>query len=361
MARKFNFSAGPSTLPLSVLQGLQRSMVEHDNAGMSLIEASHRSKEYDAVHNRAIELLRELLSVPATHEILLLGGGATMQFAMVPMNFLPQGASCDLAHSGAWAKKALGDAKKIGNVRLAFDGSAADFMSLPVQQELSLDPKAAYFHLTSNETIGGVQWKEFPDSGEVPIVADMSSDIMSRPFSFDKFGLIYAGAQKNLGPAGVTVVIIRKDMLERCPDSLPAYLNYKTHAESNSLYNTPPVFSINAMRLVLEWVKAEGGLAEFDDRSRDKSALLYDTIEHSDGFYTNPVDPRFRSTMNVVFRMSSEELEKQFISQATAAGLDGLKGHRSVGGCRASIYNAMPMEGVEALAQFMRDFAKNNR
>ncbi|TVQ36163.1 MAG: 3-phosphoserine/phosphohydroxythreonine transaminase [Spirochaetaceae bacterium] len=361
MVRKYNFSAGPSTLPLSVLQELQRTLVEHNGAGLSLIEASHRSKEYEAVHNSAISLFRELLAVPRTHEILLLGGGATLQFAMVPLNFLLSGSSCDLAHSGAWARKALEDARKVGSVRLAFDGSASSFMTLPTRQELSLDPDAAYFHLTSNETIGGVQWKEFPDTGAVPIVADMSSDIMSRPISFDRFGLIYAGAQKNLGPAGVTVVIIRKDMLDRCPDTLPAYLSYKVHAESNSLYNTPPVFSINAMRLVLQWVKEEGGLAECDRRAHSKSATLYDAIEGSDGFYRNPVDPRCRSTMNVVFRLPTEELEKRFVSEATAAGLDGLKGHRSVGGCRASIYNAMPTEGVAALAEFMSDFASKHR
>ncbi len=360
MARKYNFSAGPCTLPLSVLEQLRDTMVEHENAGLSLIEASHRSKEYEAVHDQTIELLRELLSVPQSHQVLLLGGGATLQFAMVPMNFLPAGSSCDLIHSGSWAGKALSDAEKIGTVRLAYDGKEFNYMTLPDADQLSLDSSAAYLHLTSNETIGGVQFKDFPDSGSVPIVADMSSDIMSRPFSFEKFGLIYAGAQKNLGPAGVTVVIIREDMLERCPETLPAYLSYKTHAKTNSLYNTPPVFSINAMRLVLEWVKAEGGLAEFDNRSRLKSSILYDTIEGSNGYYRNPVDQRFRSTMNVVFRLPSEELEKQFISEATAAGFDGLKGHRSVGGCRASIYNAMPMEGVEALADFMRDFSTKN-
>lgn len=360
MARKYNFSAGPCTLPLSVLERLRDTIVEHENAGLSLIEASHRSKEYEAVHDRAIELLRELLSIPQSHQVLLLGGGATLQFAMVPMNFLPAGSSCDLIHSGAWAEKALADAEKIGTVRLAFDGKDFDYMTLPEEDQLSLDPTAAYLHLTSNETIGGVQFKEFPNGGGVPVVADMSSDIMSRPVSFEDFALVYAGAQKNLGPAGVTVVIIREDMLERCPDTLPAYLSYKTHARTNSLYNTPPVFSINAMRLVLEWVKAEGGLTEFDRRSSLKSSILYDTIDGSNGYYRNPVDQRFRSTMNVVFRLPSEELEKQFISEATAAGFDGLKGHRSVGGCRASIYNAMPMEGVEALADFMRDFATRN-
>ena len=358
MARKFNFSAGPCTLPLPVLEELRDAMVEHESCGMSLIESSHRSKHYEAVHNEAIALLRELLSIPETHEVLLLGGGATMQFAMVPMNLLPVGASCDLILSGEWAKKALDDTKKIGAVRLAYDGTASSFMSLPDAAQLALDPNAAYLHLTSNETIGGVQFKEFPQAGGVPIVADMSSDIMSRPFDWAPFGLVYAGAQKNLGPAGVTVVVVRKDMLERCPDTLPAYLNYAVHAKGNSLYNTPPVFSINAMRLVLKWVKAEGGLAEFDRRSRAKSEILYRTIDQSGGFYRNPVEPTFRSTMNVVFRLPSEELEKKFISEATAAGMDGLKGHRSVGGCRASVYNAMPEAGVTALSEFMREFAQ---
>jgi phosphoserine aminotransferase len=301
------------------------------------------------------------LGIGDEFEVLLLGGGATLQFGMVPLNFLPKDKSCAFVVSGSWAKKAIADAQKTGSVHVLFDGKESDYTTLPDPTDVSVSDNHAYLHITSNETIGGVQWKTWPDTGSVPLVVDMSSDILSREIPMEKFDLIYAGAQKNLGPAGVTVVIIKKALVDRCPDTLPAYLSYKTHAEKNSLYNTPPVFAIFAMKLVLEWVKIQGGaaaLAEVNDR---KAALIYDAINDARDFYSCPVDERYRSTMNVVFRLPNEDLEKRFVAEALNEGMVGLKGHRSVGGCRASLYNAMPLEGAEKLASFMREFAKKNK
>lgn len=360
MGRAYNFYAGPATLPYSVLEQLRDTIVDYHDMGMSLIETSHRSSEYDAVHNETITLVRELLGVGDQYEVLLLGGGATLQFGMVPMNFLPADKSCAFVVSGSWAKKALSDAQKVGSVHILFDGKESGYTTLPTPSEVSVSEHHAYLHITSNETIGGLQWKEWPQTGSVPLVVDMSSDILSRSIPIDAFDLIYAGAQKNLGPAGVTVVIIKKSLIERSPGTLPAYLSYNTHAEKNSLYNTPPVFPIYAMKLVLEWVKIQGGadaLAEVNDR---KAALVYDAINDAGDFYSCPVDERYRSTMNVVFRLPTEELEKQFVAEAADSDMIGLKGHRSVGGCRASLYNAMPLEGAERLASFMRDFAKKH-
>lgn len=360
MSRKYNFYPGPATMPYSVLEQIRDQIVDYHDMGMSIIETSHRSSEYDTVHQSAITLLRELLGIGDEYEVLLLGGGATLQFAMVPMNFLPDNTSCAFVVSGSWAKKAIADAKKIGAVDVLFDGKESNYTTLPAASQVKPSGDHAYLHITSNETIGGVQWKEWPDTGSVPLIVDMSSDILSRPIPVQRFDLIYAGAQKNLGPAGVTVVIIKKELVAGCPESLPAYLSYKTHAEKNSLYNTPPVFAVFAMKLVLEWVKIQGGasaLAELNDR---KAALVYDAIDDAREFYTCPVDERYRSAMNIVFRLPSEDLEKQFVSEAEQAGMIGLKGHRSVGGCRASLYNAMPLEGAEQLASFMRDFAKKH-
>jgi phosphoserine aminotransferase len=352
MSRKYNFYAGPATLPLPVLTQIKEEMEDFHGIGMSLIETSHRSKTYDGVHNEAITLLRELLGIPANYQVIFLGGGATLQFSMIPLNFLAQGKSCDFTLTGAWAKKAYDDAVKVGKVNVVFDGKDSGYTTLPAAASLKASPGAAYFHLTSNETIEGVEWVDFPDTGDVPLIADMSSDIMSRPLPVEKFGVIYAGAQKNLGPAGVTLVIMREDLLARCPDTLTAYLNYKIHADKNSLYNTPPVFSIYALKLVLEHVKKQGGLAAVAAMAAKKAGLLYRAIDDSDGF--------FRSRMNVVFRLPSEELEKKFIDAAAEKGMVGLKGHRSVGGCRASLYNAMPEEGVAALTDFMKEFAVAN-
>lgn len=354
--RKANFYAGPSALPYPVLLKLEKSIVDYREMGLSLIETSHRSREYDGVHNRAIELLRELLSIPANFHVLFLGGGATLQFSMVPLNLLEKDKACDFAVSGSWAKKARIDAEKIGKVNVLFDGASSHYCSLPASLECT--DGSSYLHITSNETIDGVQWKLFPETGSIPLVADMSSDIMSRPLDLNSFGLIFAGAQKNLGPAGVTMVIIRNDLLERCPENLPAYLNYRTHAEKNSLYNTPPVFSIYSLMLVLEWIKSEGGVEAMYQRNVQKSSLLYEAIDTSGGFYTCKVDKEFRSSMNVVFRLPSEHLENTFIGEAEKAGMIGLKGHRSVGGIRASLYNAVDPLWVEQLVDFMSEFKK---
>ncbi len=360
MNRKLNFYAGPSTLPVEVLEEMKKHIDDYHGNGYSIIEASHRGKVYDKLHKEAVSLLKELMGIPENYSVLFLGGGATLQFAMVPYNLLLKGKTADIVDSGAWASKAIKDAKKIGSVKIVFDGSADNYSSLPDPASLKPSSDSAYLHITSNETIGGLQWKDWPETGDVPLVADMSSDILSRPVPTEKFGLIYAGAQKNLGPAGATIVIVRDDLIERAPAELPAYLSYKTHADKEGLYNTPPVFSIWGIKLVLEWVKRMGGAEAMAKRAEKKSGMLYDAIEGSGGFYRCPVDAKNRSTMNVVFRLPSEELEKKFISEAEAAGMLGLKGHRSVGGCRASIYNSLPEEMVASLVDFMKEFARKN-
>jgi phosphoserine aminotransferase len=357
--RKHNFSAGPSTLPLPVLQEIQDEIVDYKGTGLSIIEASHRGKEYDEIHHHAMEGVRSAFAVPASHQILFLAGGATLQFGMIPMNFLT-GNTCGLVKSGSWAKKALSDAKKIGQVNVLFDGADSNFTTLPQSDQLNVDSGLAYLHLTSNETIEGLQWKEFPQTGDVPLIADMSSDIMSRPVDVGEFDLIYAGAQKNLGPAGATLVIISNDLLTRCPETLPAYLSYKTHAEKDSLYNTPPVFSIYAIAKVLDWIADQGGLTGIAARNERKAKIVYDAIARNNGFYTCPVDAAYRSTMNVVFRLPNEDLEKQFVAEAAKNDMIGLKGHRSVGGIRASLYNALPEEGATALSAFMDSFAASH-
>jgi phosphoserine aminotransferase len=361
MSKKINFYAGPSILPQEVLEGIHEQILDFNGLGLSLIETSHRSKEYDEVHFGAIKLLRELLNVPENYKILILQGGATMQFGMIPMNLLPANhpVGADFVNSGAWAKKAISDAKKIGKVNILYDGKDNNYMELPATVKAT--PGAAYIHITTNETIGGLQFKNnWPETGDVPLVADMSSDIMSRPLDISKFALIYAGAQKNLAPAGATIVIIRDDLLEKCPDTLPVYLNYKTHAEGDSLYNTPPVFTIWAMKLYLEHVKALGGTAYMEKMANQRADAIYDAMEKSNGFYKCPVQKEYRSNMNVVFTLPTPELDEKFVSEAKKLGMVGLKGHRSVGGCRASIYNAMPMSGVEKLVDFMSEFHKNN-
>ena len=360
MTRKFNFYAGPAVIPFPVLEQIEKEMKDYKGIGLSLIETSHRSKEYEEVHNAAMTLFKELLKIPNHYQILFLGGGATMQFGMIPLNFLTKEKSCDFTLTGSWAEKAYKDAKKIGKVNVVFDGKNDKYMKLPAAATLKANPDSVYLHMTSNETIGGIEWPDWPDTGKVPIFADMSSDIMSRPLPIEKFGLIYAGAQKNLGPAGVTVVIIRQDLLALCPDTLPAYLNYNTHAKDNSLYNTPPVFSIYALKLVLEWVKNQGGVNAMKALADKRASMLYQVIDESNGYYSCPVDKASRSKMNIVWRLPSEEKETKFVDEAKKLGMLGLKGHKSVGGCRASIYNAMPVEGVMALADFMKDFQKKN-
>jgi phosphoserine aminotransferase len=358
--RKLNFYAGPSTLPLEVLEEMKEHIDDFYGCGYSIIEASHRGRVYDDLHNEAVALLHELLGIPDNYSVLFLGGGATLQFAMVPYNLLQEGKTAEIVNSGAWAGKAIKDAQKIGNVRVVFDGSQSSFTTLPEPSSLQTAEDSAYLHITSNETIGGLQWKQWPDTGDVPLVADMSSDILSRPIPLEKFGLIYAGAQKNLGPAGATIIIVRNDLVETSTKNLPAYLSYKTHTEKSGLYNTPPVFSIWGIKLVLQWIKKMGGADAMAERAERKSAVLYTTFEESGGFYRCPVDPKYRSSMNVVFRLPTEELEKRFIAEAEESGMLGLKGHRSVGGCRASIYNSLPEEMVQALADFMKRFAEKH-
>jgi len=288
MKRKINFYAGPSMMPIEVFETIQEELLDYQDSGLSLMETSHRSEDFDEVHNAAISLIKEIMNIPDNYNVLFLGGGATMQFSMIPMNFLQKGKSCDFTLTGAWARKAYADAVKIGQVNVIYDGADTEYRSLPDAASLHVNPEASYLHITSNETIGGIQWKDWPTTS-VPIVCDMSSDILSRPVPIEKFGLIYASAQKNLGPSGVTVVIIRDDMLEQCSNSLTAYMNYQTHAAKNSLYNTPPVFPIYAMKLVLERMKKLGGLPAITDLNQKKASLLYDVIENSDGYYRSPV------------------------------------------------------------------------
>ena len=358
--RIFNFSAGPCTLPLPALEKAQADFVDYQNAGMSLIEMSHRGKHYDDVHYEAMAGIREVLNVPDSHDILFIQGGATLQFAMVPLNLLTGGKSAEFLNTGAWVKKAIADAEKIGAARIIWTGEAENFTRIPGRDEYRVANDAVYLHICGNETIGGIEYHEYPDTGAVPLVADMSSHIMSRPIEWNKLDLTFAGAQKNLGPAGLALVIIRKSLLEKCKDGLPAYLSYKTHAGKDSLYNTPPVFAVYMMKLTVDWVKSQGGLAEMEKRALARSNALYDTIDRSDGWYRCPVDKASRSRMNVCFRLQAEDLEAKFIAEALEANFFGLKGHRSVGGCRASMYNAMPVEGAEKLAEFMLKFKKNN-
>jgi phosphoserine aminotransferase len=360
MGRVYNFASGPSVLPLAALESAAAELVEYQGKGMSLLEMSHRGKEYMAVHASAIQLTKEILGVPDNFKILFLGGGATMQFAMAPMNLLGAGKSCDFTLTGQWAKKACEDAKKSGKVNVLFDGKANNYMSLPNPATLKISSDATYLHMTSNETIGGIQWPTWPETGQVPIVADMSSDIMSRRLPMEKFGLIYAGAQKNLGPAGVALVIIRQDVLEKCADNLPAYLSYKIHAENDSLYNTPPVFCVYMIEKTLKWLKDLGGLPAAEKLAAERAEIVYAAIDQSNGFYRCPVDPAVRSKMNIVWCLGSEDLEKKFLAEAAKVGLVNLSGHRSVGGCRASLYNAMPVEGARRLSEFMGAFAGKN-
>ncbi len=360
MSRIFNFSAGPCTLPLPAIEEAAAEFVDYQGAGMSLIEMSHRGKHYDEVHMEAMDVVRRLYNLPDNYKVLFLGGGATLQFAMVPMNLMGPGGKCDLTLTGAWSKKAYADAQKIGFVNLAYDGSDEKFMNLPNIADLQVSEDAAYFHMTSNETIGGVQWPEFPDTGDVPLVCDMSSDFVSRRVDISKFGLIYAGAQKNAGPAGAAIVIIREDLLERSRQDLPAYLSYATHAPKDSMYNTPPVFPIYMIGKTLKWLEAQGGLEAAEKMADDRANLIYGAMRDDADFYSCPVNENCRSKMNIVFRLPNEDLEKKFVAEALAEGMSGLKGHRSVGGCRASVYNAMPVAGAQALADFMAAFAKAN-
>ncbi len=360
MNRKMNFFAGPSALPVEVLEQLHEDFLDYKGYGLSMIEASHRGQPFEGMYEEALALVRELLNVPENYDVFFLGGGATLQFSMIPMNFLAPGTVADYIKSGTWANKAVQDAQKIGDVHLYYDGTENKFSSLPDPSTVKPSENSSYLYLCSNETIGGIEWQSFPETGDVPLIADMSSDFLSRPVPVEKFAMIYGGVQKNLGPAGATLVILRKDMLERQNKNLTAYLDYSIHAKGEGLYNTPPVFSIWAVKTVLEWVKKNGGAEGMAERALLKSGVIYDTIDGSGGFFRSPVDPAYRSKMNITFRLPSEDLEKKFLSEAGAAGMLGLKGHRSVGGLRASIYNAVPVEDVKALSQFMKEFQRVN-
>lgn len=355
--RIHNFSAGPAVLPVAVLEEAQRDLVALPGVGMSVLEISHRSKTFEDILARTEADLRTLGSIPATHKVLFLQGGASLQFSMVPMNLLAEGTTADYVVTGGWAQKAVKEAKRVGTVHIAASTESENFARIPEPQELSLTPGAAYVHVTTNNTLFGTQWKGDPEVGSAPLVADTSSDMFSRPIDVAKYGLIYAGAQKNLGPSGVTLVIIREDLLARSAKSLPTMLSYAVHAENGSMYNTPNTFGIYLMGLVARWVLGEGGLAAIGARNERKAGKLYAEIDRT-GFYRGTAAPGSRSLMNVTFRLPNEELEKQFVKESTAAGLDGLKGHRSVGGMRASLYNAFPEEGVDALVAFMREFER---
>jgi phosphoserine aminotransferase len=357
--RIFNFSAGPAVLPVPVLEQARDEMLSLPGVGMSVMEISHRSKTFDEIIGGAEAGLRELMGIPEDYHVLFMQGGASLQFSMVPMNLLPEGGSADYIVTGSWGKKAVKEAKKEGSVHVAADMADSGYNRLPTAEELKLDSAASYVHFTSNETIEGVQFHTEPEAGGVPLVCDASSDICSRPVDVSKYAMIYAGAQKNLGPSGVTLVVIKDELLSRIPDGLHTMLDYRTHAQNKSLYNTPNTWGIYILNLVCRWVKEQGGLEGMSERNRRKAQKIYETIDATD-FYRGHAARDARSNMNVTFRLPSEELEKKFTTEATARGLDGLKGHRSVGGIRASIYNAFPEEGVERLVEFMREFEQRN-
>ncbi|WP_242356294.1 3-phosphoserine/phosphohydroxythreonine transaminase [Anaeromyxobacter sp. SG64] len=373
MSRKKNFNAGPAALPLPALERARDELLDFANSGMSVMEHSHRGKEYEAVHDEALALLRELLAVPATHEILFVQGGASQLFAQLPMNLVQKGQTADYVVTGAWGEKALSEAKVAtamlgGAVRVACttgtgEGKEKSYVRVPRPDEVKADPAAAYVHVTSNETIHGVEYavdpsRPFPSAGGAPLVADMSSDFLWRPFDVSRFGLVYAGAQKNIGPSGVVVVIVSKELVERGRKDIPKIFQLRTPAENKSLYNTPPTFGIYMIRNVLAWLKGLGGLSAMEARNRKKAARLYGAIDANPGFYRCPVEKESRSVMNVVFRLPSEQDEERFVAEAKKLGMVGLKGHRSVGGIRVSTYNAVEPEWVDALVDFMGAFAK---
>ena len=359
MARVFNFSAGPAVLPESVLQRARDEMLDWQGCGMSVMEMSHRDKEFMSIASQAEADLREIMGIPSNYKVLFLQGGASSQFAMIPMNLLRGKKTADYINTGAWSKKAISEAKKFCSVNVAATSEASNFTTIPAFADWKLSKDAAYLHYTPNETIGGVEYHWVPESGDVPLIADMSSTILSRPVDVSKFGLIYAGAQKNIGPAGLTVVIVREDLIGEVLPGTPSMLDYKIHADNESMYNTPPTYGWYLAGLVFQLIKQQGGLAKMAEVNKRKAEKLYAAIDNS-GFYKNPVDPTCRSWMNVPFVLAKPDLDKAFLTEARAAGMVGLKGHRSVGGMRASIYNAMPEAGVDALIGFMADFQKRN-
>lgn len=358
--RIVNFNAGPATLPLEVLKKAQSELLDYHGTGMSVMEISHRSAEYDEINNSARNSLRDAMGLSDEYEVLFLGGGASTQFAMVPLNLLGEGQTAAYVDTGEWSSRAIKEAKKIGKVHLAGSSAESNYTSVPKPDELSFPDDAAYLHMTSNNTIHGTQFHRFPETGEVPLVCDMSSDILSRRIDFSRFDLIYAGSQKNLGPAGVTIVIIKGSLLSRCRDDNPTMLSYRTHADKQSLYNTPPVFAVYLVKLVIEWLVERGGLEAIEKENRAKQELVYRMMEQHPDFYKGTADPTSRSWMNLTMRLPDEELEKKFVTDAKSAGFGGLKGHRSVGGIRVSLYNAMPLESVEKLVRFMEEFRAAN-
>ena len=361
--RVYNFSAGPAVLPLPALEEAQRDLLALPGVGSSILEISHRSKAFTQIIEQAEANLRKLLAIPDNYRVLFLQGGAQMQFAMIPLSFLRgTGKAADFVLTGSWGKKAIKEARTQGGVHVAWDGESTKYSRVPRPDELALHDDAAYLYITSNETIQGVQFLAEPDTAGVPLVCDSSSDILSRPVPIEKYGILYACAQKNAGPAGVTVVIIRDELLEQAPDDLPSMLNYKVLAEGKSLLNTPPVFAIYFVKLVTDWLIDEiGGLEKMAQINRQKAQLLYDAVDQSDGFYQGHAEPHSRSIMNVAFRLADPALDEPFLNRAAQRGLTALKGHRSVGGCRASIYNAMPIEGVQKLRDFMLEFCKKKQ
>lgn len=357
----YNFNPGPAILPAAVISEAQEELRDYGGTGISILEMSHRSKEYEAINNQAIERLLRLLGLKDGYRVVFMQGGASTQFALVPLNILPAGRTADYVLTGVWSEKARDEAMKIGRVHIAGSTQDEQFCRIPTDAELQYSDDPAYVHITTNNTIYGTQWQRTPAVGDRLLVGDMSSDILSRPFDANAYGLIYAGAQKNLGPAGVTVVVIREDWLDRAPKSVPTMLRYATHAKANSLYNTPPVYAVYMLNLVLGWIEDQGGLTAMEQHNQRKADLIYSVIDESDGFYRGHAASDSRSLMNITFRLPSQQLEQQFVAAAKAQGMIGLAGHRLVGGIRASVYNAMPIEGAQALAAFMADFAKQAR
>jgi phosphoserine aminotransferase len=356
--RVFNFNAGPAALPLAVLEEVKDDLISYKGEGLSVMEMSHRSKTFDSIIKEAEKLAKEVYNIPTGYRIIFMQGGASLQFAAVPLNLLGANQSADYINTGSWSTKAIQEAEKLGkNINVIASSKEENFNYIP--SNFSVNPDAAYLHITSNNTIFGTQWATYPETGSVPLISDMSSDIGCRPFDISKFGLIYAGAQKNMGPSGVTFVIIREDLMEKSPDNIPTMINYKTLGGKDSLYNTPPTFGIYILKLVLQWVKDGGGLNKLGEINQTKASMIYDILD-AGGFYEATVGKDSRSIMNVTFRLPSEDLEKEFVAKAAEQGMIGLKGHRSVGGVRASIYNAVSIEAIKALTEFMKEFEKTN-
>lgn len=356
MDRKYNFYAGPAILPYEVMKKVQEELLDYNGIGLSVMEISHRSKDFINILEAAEEKIRSLMKIPDNYAVMFIQGGATLQFDMIPMNFL-KGGKADYVNTGSWAKKAIKEAKLFGTVNIAGTSEDSNFSYIP---EIALSADAAYVHVTSNETIGGIQFHTFPVTGDIPLMADMSSDIFSRQLDITKFGAIYAGAQKNMGPAGVTVVIMRNDLVDKGPEDIASMLSYRTYRDNQSSFNTPPCFAIYIVKLVMEWLETQGGLEAIEARNNEKAKILYEAIDNL-SLYKGAAEVKDRSKMNVTFRIYPEELEAKFLKEAGEQGMIGLKGHRSVGGCRASIYNAMPLAGVKTLVNFMEKFQKENK